>query len=213
MICISIAEKTLENCILAIADAELSEIRIDLTDLSVDDVKTLFKKHGNKLIATCREGKHENTARLELLQVAINAGAKYVDIEIEADKSYKEELVNCAELNDCKVIISYHNYDETPDKQELDKIVEDCFKDKAYIAKIACMANSTKDAARILSLYDSDKKIVAFAMGELGKVSRVSSLLLGAPFSFAAVSKDKQTASGQLDKLSIVKIIEQIKNA
>ncbi|MDP2718174.1 MAG: type I 3-dehydroquinate dehydratase, partial [Candidatus Micrarchaeota archaeon] len=70
------------------------------------------------------------------------------------------------------------------------------------IAKIVCLAKNTVDNLRLLELVQENPgKMVAFGMGEEGKQSRIISLLYGAPFGFASLSK--KSASGQiaLDKM------------
>ena len=140
-----------------------------------------------------------------LLSTAISNGADYVDLDLNDDAGLKKEIIALAEEHNCKVIISYHNYEETPDKEELLKIIDTCYAEGADIAKIATTANSLHDSARILGLYETDKPLAALAMGEKGKITRVSILGLGSLFSFAAVSEETKTAPGQLtvDEMSV----------
>jgi 3-dehydroquinate dehydratase I len=118
----------------------------------------------------------------------------------------------------CKLIVSYHNYENTPPREELKVLVNRCFSFGADVAKIACQVNCEADAARILSLYDFDyqanvdKKIVAIGMGEKGKITRPASLLLGAPFTYASMSTGKETAPGQLTKQTLEDILDCLKN-
>ncbi|MCD4744826.1 MAG: type I 3-dehydroquinate dehydratase, partial [Bacteroidales bacterium] len=126
MICVSIAESTLDDNIKAIQNEELAEIRLDLTDLSDNEIKILFSQPV-RLIATCRKGKYKDEERKHKLMQAIKAGATYVDIEIETSVSFKKELINFARENNCKIIISYHNFELTPSRKELIKIIDSCF--------------------------------------------------------------------------------------
>jgi 3-dehydroquinate dehydratase-1 len=109
--------------------------------------------------------------------------------------------------------MSYHNYKRTPSRQVLEEIIESCFAAGVDIAKISCQSLSHADTARILSLYDREevnyenKKIIAVAMGEIGKISRLAALLLGAPFTYASLSQGKETAPGQLSKQSLLEIL------
>jgi 3-dehydroquinate dehydratase len=50
----------------------------------------------------------------------------------------------------------------------MQEIIDTCFSQGADVAKIATMARSKRDAARVLSLYESNDNIVALAMGEEG---------------------------------------------
>src|SRR5512138_529585 len=83
MICASISEKSVEKCLESIHKVDMAEIRIDLTEFSNDEIRQVFSK-GKKLIATCRPGKIRDEERHEMLKIAIESGATYVDIEFEA---------------------------------------------------------------------------------------------------------------------------------
>jgi 3-dehydroquinate dehydratase type I len=218
MICVCIADIDFEQCRLVLNDIEMAEIRLDLLNFSPAQVKEIFSKHP-QLIATYRPGRinMSEEERKELLISAVNAGAAYVDVEIETETAFKEAVKQACWKKGCKLIISYHNFEKTPSKDELETIIEQCFKDDADIAKVACQVNGEADAARILSLYDydrescSEKKIVVLGMGEKGKIIRLVAPLLGAPFTFAALSAGKETAPGQLDRQTLQDILDRIK--
>jgi len=76
--------------------------------------------------------------RKRFLIAAIEAGAKYVDIEIQSDGAYRREIIKKAKLKDCKVIISFHDFIVLPNKRSLRKLPALCFSEGADIAKIAC---------------------------------------------------------------------------
>ena len=62
--------------------------------------------------------------------------------------------------------------------------------------KIVTMAKSINDASRVLSLYSNkDVKLIAFSMGDYGRLSRILCLLLGSPYTY--VSLGKPIAPGQ----------------
>lgn len=214
MLCVSIADLDFEQCKEALQGLELAEIRLDKLNFSYQQVRDIFSLP-LELIATCRPDGIAEKERLEFLKTAIAAGAAYVDIEIEAADSFKEEILAAAGKKNCKVIISYHNFEKTPAKDELLAIIDRCFVCGAHIAKIACQVHNEADSARIISLYDSPAgtqgKILAVGMGEKGKITRVAAPLLGAPFTFAAPAPGKETAPGQLDKITLEKIINMVK--
>jgi len=197
MICISYGSIALNELLERLKTTRMAEIRIDLLGLTKDEVAAVFRSHPN-LIATCRPDTMGIEAQRELLLTAIESGAAYVDVEVEAPSSFKKEMVELAHAKGCKVIVSYHNYSDTPDKETLQGMMVEMMDDGADILKLATMANSAADAARILSLYENPiKPMVALAMGEAGKVTRVAIPLLGAPFTFAA-PEGAATAPGQL---------------
>ena len=130
---------------------DMAEIRIDLAGFSNEEIKKVFSRR-KKLIATCRPGKIKDDDRMEMLKIAIESGATYVDIEYEAPEDYKNDLIDFAHKHQCDVIISYHNYDMTPELEELEKIVHDCYAQGADLAKIATHVNVNRDNSKILSL-------------------------------------------------------------
>jgi 3-dehydroquinate dehydratase-1 len=198
MICVAISDKSLQKCHSVLDKVEMAEIRLDLTGFGIEEINKIFS-HPTPCIATCRPvplGKHDQLVRLT---AAIKAGAKYVDIEIEADSKQQLILIEEARKHNCKIIISYHNFDETPGLHELYKITDQCFELGADIAKLATYSKSNADNARLFSLYSIDKPIVAIGMGSAGKITRLMAPLLGAEFTFASMDEGLETAPGQIN--------------
>ena len=113
MICVSLSEPTLAGCISALAGISFAEIRMDRMQLSRSDVRRLFSSH-RQLIATFRPGGVPDRERKELLMAAIEAEAAYVDVEVDSEAAYREEIVTRARQKSCRVIVSFHDYDGTP---------------------------------------------------------------------------------------------------
>ncbi len=197
MICISIGEKNIEKCMAYLEKVEIAEIRLDLTEFSDKDIEKVFAGR-KKLIATCRSGKYSDQQREEKLKTAIKAGASFVDIEYESPASYRKNLIAYARKYHCEIIISYHNFECTPDLDDLEKIMAACFDMGADVAKIATMVVENRDNSKILSLYKAPGRLVAIGMGKLGKISRIIAPFLGAEFTFASPDESEPTAPGQL---------------
>ena len=207
--CISLANQSFEECLRAVGKVKFAELRIDLLDITEEQLKTLCSiKH--QTIATCRPGKYENDKRKELLKLAMDAGAGYVDIEYESTTEYREELVHYAKSCNAIVIISYHNFETTPSKEELNAIIAQSKAWGADKVKLATMANNAQDNARILSLYEEHSNIIAFCMGKQGVVTRVAAPSLGADFTFVAYSRKDATAPGQLSVGEMIDIYESM---
>ncbi|MCQ2958593.1 MAG: type I 3-dehydroquinate dehydratase [Bacteroidales bacterium] len=198
MICVSVSEKDPKRIVEIANSAEMAEIRIDLCGLNEETVVEVFSNIKKPTIATCRPQYCDDKKRAVLLNTAIVSGASFVDLEIESAEDFKSQVKVVAKKNNCKCIISYHNYENTPSIEELKAIVEECRAQGADIPKIATTAKSRKDAARVLSLYSEYSDLVALAMGLEGKITRVANLFLGSPFSFAAIDDAHATAGGQL---------------
>jgi 3-dehydroquinate dehydratase-1 len=209
MICVSLSEPDLHACLAALADIPFAEIRMDKMRLSESDVQKLFSSH-TRLIATYRPGTAWDRERKKLLLTAIEAGAAYVDVEVEAEVSYREEIVAKARGFGCRLIVSYHDHQKTPAREELEECLSRCFSAGADIAKIACMTRSRNDNARLLGLLDNERQIVVVGMGTIGRITRVMAPMLGSPFTFASYAKGKETAEGQIDMTKLERLIRMI---
>jgi len=209
MICASIAEKDVDKCIETLNKVEMAEIRIDLAEFSNDKIRLVFSRR-KKTIATCRPGKIREEERMEMLKVAIESGATFIDIEYDAPPGYKTELIDFAHKHQCDVIISYHNYNKTPELDELEEIVRNCYAQGADLAKIATYVNMNRDNSKILSLYKDPGRLVAIGMGDLGRISRIVAPFLGAEFTYAALSDNEATAPGQISYEKMNRFIMEI---
>jgi 3-dehydroquinate dehydratase I len=209
MICVSLAEKDPNVCLDILEKVEMAEIRIDLAELSDDDIRKIFSTR-KKLIATCRPGKYSQPERIHKLNLAVESGATFVDIEFEAEEDFRNKIMEYAQERQCDVIISYHNYELTPELEELEKIMQKCFEFGANMAKIATMIRVNRDNSKILSLYKAPGRLVAIGMGELGKISRIVAPFLGAEFTYASLTDDKITAPGQISYSRLDKYIREI---
>ena len=70
----------------------------------------------------------------------------------------------------------------------------------ADICKIITTAKRFEDNNRILELVHEfrDRRIIGFAMGDEGRLSRVLSPLAGAYFTFASAAEGSESAPGQI---------------
>ena len=184
---------------------------------TIEDITKIFSQP-LRLIATFRpeaSAAHDADARKQFLLAAIDAGASYVDIEVESDEAYRREIIERARLKDCKVIISFHDFHKTPEAEELTGIVSRCFSEGADIAKIACKVNFARDNIRLLNILDRDdfqSRTIVVGLGTQGRITRVAAPLLGSPFTFAPLSDEKKTAEGQIEKDTLEFILKVLKD-
>jgi 3-dehydroquinate dehydratase-1 len=212
MICISIADVPMAECVAGLPAGCMAEIRFDRLKYDEGALKTLIKKN-IPVIATYRAAGSSDAQRLDILKKAVALGASWLDIELEADIAYKQELIGYARFHQCRVIISYHHFQGTPSSEILQQIKEQCYADGADLAKIACLVQFPQDNAKILSLYAEvppGKQLLAIGMGAMGKITRLAAPWLGAPFTFAALSADNLTAPGQMTAAAMQSVFDQI---
>ena len=210
MICTCIQNKNLEEifALLEAGNIEMAEIRLDLCpDLDEEDTESLFSGTDIPLIATCRiAGSADMREAEQKLKTAIRAGAKYVDLELEAPAPMGKRIRRAARESGTILIRSYHNFDGTPDADTLAEMVTKCRIFGSDVIKVATMAHSPEDAARVMDLYgltypdgrvQEEGTLVAFCMGEAGKESRLECLRRGAPFTYVSLGEGDGTAPGQ----------------
>lgn len=209
MVCTVIQGRDLEGIFQALECCEMAEIRLDSCRLSMDDIEECFSSD-TPLVATCRVEEmlsadsgltRQQALKLseERLLAAIDAGAAYVDVEMEIPKEVSKRIRARAHSCGTVFIRSVHDYSSTGTYDELKSCVEKCRYYGADIVKLVTMARSGEDAARVLQLYDEydPASLIAFCMGEAGRESRVECLAKGAPYSYAALSEDESAAPGQ----------------
>jgi len=206
MLCRSIIAKGFEEILSLIKGAQMVEIRIEESGLSAGEVNKLFGYHPC-MLATCRPGKIKDTERKKLLKAAVDGGARWVDVEIESEKAYISEIVLYAKKRGCKVIISYHNYEYTPQSGLLRQIAARALEQGADLIKIATMVNEEDDNDRLLNLYNFSYPILAIGMGESGRCTRIAALKRGAPFTFVVAPGSHESAPGQYSEEEMIRYL------
>lgn len=210
MICTTIQNRTLEEIIGLLEGSEpriqMAEIRLDRCPLDIEEIESLFSSSDTPLVATCRvvdDGNGTWEEAEEKLTTAVEAGAAFLDLEIEAPKEVGKRLRRACTEYGTTMIRSSHFFAGTPSDDVLRNIVEKCRKFGGEIVKIAAMAKSGEDVARVLGLYSQEQtsqrqaELIAFSMGETGRASRLECLRLGSPFTYAALNDNEAAAPGQ----------------
>ena len=153
------------------------------------------------VLATCRRrqnhGKFNGSIddQLCLLEKAIGAGARAIDVEVETAEVCTDRL---HELRGrASLVISYHNYEATP---ALDTVLNRMLKVQADAYKVVTTARKPSDNLRILAAARALPKhsMVVLAMGELGFPTRVLSPVYGGVYTYAAPLYAEGTAAGQV---------------
>ncbi len=125
-----------------------------------------------------------------------------VDIELSSSDQLVEYLCRVAREHNVRTIFSYHNFVKTPPQQELVTIMRRMQDGGADIAKLAVMPHCYGDVLELLGAVHTarqsvvDIPLVAIAMGEEGKISRLSAGLFGVDIIFVRAAA--ATAPGQL---------------
>ena len=153
------------------------------------------------ILATCR--RHQNQGRftgsieeqVRILNAAVDAGARAVDIEIESAEQAPARLDGLRGRS--YLILSYHNYQSTP---SLEVVLRRLMRIPANGYKIVTTARKPSDNLRVLSLARTHARtpMVVLAMGECGFPTRVLSTAAGGLYTYAAPNAAEGTSSGQV---------------
>ncbi len=154
-----------------------------------------------RILATCRHESHHGKFRgtveqqLKVLRVATEAGAFAVDLEIESAEWVETGLEALRQKT--AVIVSYHNFQNTP---SLNTVMGRLLRVPADGYKIVTLAKKPSDALRLIEFLKTPhaSPLVAFAMSEQGFCTRVLSPSYGCLFTFASPIGAKGTAPGQV---------------
>ena len=230
MICTTIQNRNLEQVYEALEQCEMAEIRLDRCTLIPKEIEELFTSDV-PLVATCRisevaaseaslQDLPEQSREIKAMQIAekklikaIESGARYVDVEIEAQKQMSKRVRSAAHENGTVFIRSYHDFEGTDSLEALKAVVEKCVYHGADMVKIVTMSHSSADVDKVMALYDwcrkekesgnerigalADGGLIAFCMGEAGHESRLMALQHGAPYTYAALTAEESAAPGQ----------------
>jgi len=228
MICVSIVAPTTDA---AVAQMERCLPLADVLELRIDHMgdcdlgRLLAERRTDKPVIVTNRRADEGGAfpgtereRVDLLKEAVALGADYVDIEARTDKPLLRELTTHIERHQgrTKWIISSHDFGGTPPEGALKERFDACAEAQADIVKICTYAHTMEDNLRVLGIIpyalNRGRAIVAFAMGEQGRISRVMAPFLGAVWGYASVEKGAESAPGQLT-IEEMRLISKILHA
>lgn len=137
------------------------------------------------------------TDRINEILKAIDLGAAIVDIELNTPGVHG--LVTQIKGR-AGVLLSYHNTAATPPHNELSDIVRRQLAAGADVCKVVTTARNIADNITVLQLVREfpESRIIAFAMGGAGQVSRVLCPLVGGYLTYGSIKVGRESASGQL---------------
>jgi 3-dehydroquinate dehydratase I len=210
LICVSVMAESSAAVLAMVAPvlalADVIEIRLDGLRAPLDP--SLIAAIAKPVLATNRpvwEGggcSDSEEKRIATLCMALDHGARYVDIELAAAPQLRARLLAAAHSHGAQMIVSSHDFAGTPSTQQLRTTLEAMIASGADIGKIVTTATTPEDALRILALQQDAMTaafpLCAFAMGAAGTISRLATLYLGGFMTYAGLSAEQATAPGQI---------------
>ncbi len=218
--CLPIIKESKEEILQIISenpDYDFYEIWLSyIKDLDTDFIWKISDQYNGKLIFLFRKQKLEKSdlekELKEKIIKLIENSENLLDLDIN-DQKEELDFIKDEKLSN-KLIVSYHNYNETPD---LEKVVIDI--DSRLrgndICKVATFCKTPEDSVELLTLLlelrKKGKKYIILGMGEQGRIVRIYGALWGNEFSFAPVDEKEKSADGQLTKDKLEKVLETLK--
>lgn len=201
-------------------DADIIEWRADYLpkEAILQVAPAIFEKFaGRELVFTLRtrsEGGEIDLSPEEYIhlikEVAQFYEPDYIDFEYYSYKDVFEEMLDFPNL-----VLSYHNFQETP--ENMMEILSELTILNPKLVKVAVMAHTEQDVLDLMNYtrgfktLNPEQEYVTISMGKVGKVSRITADVTGSSWSFASL--DEVSAPGQISLASMKKIREILDEA
>ncbi len=186
----------------------------------VQKLRTVFESE--LLLFTFRSHKEGGSKEIseeyymEMNQAVIRTGAvDLVDVELFSQEEVVKEIVSVAKENDVCVIMSNHDFVQTPSKEEIIARLRKMLEYGADLPKIAVMPNSVGDVLKLLEATNEmkqigDAPIVTMSMGKFGLISRLSGEVFGSALTFGSVHAASAPGQIPIDELrEVINIIHK----
>jgi len=156
--------------------------------------------------------------RLEVIQATVETGLiDVVDVENANEASFIEKVKEVVRKNHVKLILSNHNFKETPSEQWILDSLKTGKELGADIVKIAIMPQNFSDVVTLAcATYRARKEIldiplITVSMGELGSITRIMGGEIGSDLSFFSSSGSSGPGQINIEDYRCIKDIIQDK--
>ncbi|TNU79842.1 type I 3-dehydroquinate dehydratase [Lactococcus lactis] len=184
--------------------ADIVEWRADF--LSADEILEMAPKFFEKFkeskilftLRTVREGGNIQVSEkkyLQILEEILTYNPAYIDVEFF---THGPSFAALKDFRD-KMVLSYHNFDEVP--SDLTNRLIKMHEEGTAFVKVAVMPERECDVLDLLQItrdmtLEYGEHFISMAMGDLGRLSRISGYLTGSCWTFASL--DNSSAPGQI---------------
>ncbi|OTO71506.1 MULTISPECIES: type I 3-dehydroquinate dehydratase [unclassified Enterococcus] len=144
-----------------------------------------------------------------------NGNLNLLDVELFMPEKQVNELIDLAHKNEIKIIMCNHDFQKTPEKEEIIHRLRSMQDKGADICKIAVMPTASEDVLTLLDatreMYETYAQVplITMSMGALGMISRVSGQVFGSAATFSSATT--ASAPGQVPVVELRKILETLK--
>lgn len=218
--CVTLAESNPAKLRLRLRQAlkrsDYAELRFDfMAPVMIPKALDLVKKDLKRCICTLRPRKEggkflgNEKDQISILKLIAEYNPYLLDVEYDTIRKSKD-LRQYLKRTKTSLLVSWHDFKKTPDENTLKKKQKQMSRFSKNV-KIVTNAKTIGDSMKVLSLYKNlpkNHKLVAFAMGDSGRMSRILCTQFGSPYTY--VSLGKPIAPGQFS-LDEVKSIFKLK--
>lgn len=137
--------------------------------------------------------------------------ADIVDIELINEKEFSDDIMSTAKEYGVYVIISNHDFKNTPEEEEIINTLREAQDLGADIAKIAVMPNSISDVLILLNATNKFNQefakvpVITMSMSGKGVISRIGADIFGSSVTFG-IGK-KASAPGQISVAELREVL------
>ena len=148
------------------------------------------------------------------ISMARSGFADLIDVEIFTGDEIVREIIESAHERGVKIVGSSHDFDRTPEKEEIVGRLKKMQQMGADIPKIAVMPQNRKDVLTLLLATEemtaeyADRPIITMSMSGTGLISRLCGEVFGSSCTFGAVGK--VSAPGQMNAEDLDTVLELI---
>ena len=192
----------------ALKDA-LTDLRAVLRGLPLLMTFRTSKEGGEKAIDA------EDYAELNI-KAAQTGLVDLIDVEVFTGDEIVSRIIREAHAAGVKVVASNHDFDKTPDKDDIVSRLRKMQAMDADIPKIAVMPRSKRDVLTLLAATEematdyADRPIITMSMAGTGLISRLCGEVFGSSCTFGAVGK--VSAPGQMNAVDLDTVLNLIHN-
>lgn len=149
-----------------------------------------------------------------LHELAMEAGCvDLVDLEY-FEEEHPVRKIRRLQKGGVRVITSHHDFNETPQPEVMQMLLEQMGEGGSDIVKLAVMPKNVADVLNLLAVTarfheeNPDTPVVTMSMGKLGNISRLSGETFGSCVTFGA--HEKPSAPGQYEMKKLIGILDAI---
>jgi len=192
-------------------DVDVLEFRIDSLADRLDGAGRALKAAKFPVLLTVRHpaegGANKLTAkRRKELYLEFLPYAAMIDVELRSLPAFSDIVAEAAKAR-CAIVVSNHDFAKTPPLATLLARRDRALAAGADVFKVACVASTAMDLARLLELTARTPKgyIAAMGMGRFGRVSRPALAEAGSVLNYGYL--DQPNAPGQWEARELKRFV------